>query len=74
MKKGMLLVGAVVAITFASCKKDYNCVCTYKDGNGASATYTYDMGKVKKKDAKDACNTMGSLYILAGGGCEAKAK
>lgn len=74
MKKGMLLVGAVVAITFASCKKDYSCVCTFKDGAGTSATYTYEMGKVKKKDAKDACNTLGSLYIIGGGSCEAKAK
>lgn len=60
MKKGMLFVGALVAITFASCKKEYTCECTYKDVNGNNATVSATSGKIKKKDAEAWCNTTAS--------------
>jgi hypothetical protein len=61
----LLFVGGVAALT--SCKKDYTCTCTV-DGE----TYTYELKDVKKKDAKDACDAAGSLWILAGGTCDFK--
>lgn len=53
----MLMVAAVVAVTFASCKKEWTCECTYKDASGNSATYSGKTSKMSKKDAKDACNS-----------------
>jgi hypothetical protein len=70
MKKITLLAAVVIAASFASCKKDYNCVCTASGGT----TTTYDLGKIKKKDAKASCESVGSLWIAAGGSCEAKVK
>ena len=71
MKKITLLAAVIVAASFASCKKNYTCVCTYA---GTTGTYTYDLGKIKKKDAKSSCDAAGSLWISAGGTCEAKVK
>ena len=50
MKKITLLAAVVIAASFASCKKNYTCVCTYTSA-GTTETYTYDLGKIKKKDA-----------------------
>jgi hypothetical protein len=55
MKKGMLLVAAVVAVTFASCKKEWTCECTYSDSSGTH-TISGTTKKESKKDAKDECN------------------
>jgi hypothetical protein len=71
MKK-ILLVAAVAALTLPSCKKDYTCTCTYTPSGGTAATYTYEMKDVKKKDAKDACNTLGAAWIAGGGTCDFK--
>jgi hypothetical protein len=73
MKKITLLASVVIAASFASCKKDYTCVCTYTYA-GTTETYTYDLGKIKKKDAKASCDAAGSLWVSAGGTCEAKVK
>ncbi len=54
MKKGLLLVGALVAFTFASCKKDYTCTCTT-----SGTTYTYVMTESKKKAAEAVCTGEG---------------
>ena len=69
MKKGKLFfaVAAIGMMSLASCKKDYTCECTI-DGE----TVSTEMKDVKKKDAKNACDTWGSLYTLAGGSCELK--
>jgi hypothetical protein len=71
MKK-ILLVAAVAGLSMASCKKDYTCTCTYTPQGGAAQTYTYPMKDVKKKDAKDACNSLGSVWVAAGGTCDFK--
>lgn len=73
MKKITLLAAVVIAASFASCKKNYTCVCTYTYA-GTTETYTYDLGKIKKKDAKSSCDAAGSLWVSAGGTCEAKVK
>lgn len=68
MKKGIILIAALaVAGIFSSCKKDYSCECTM-DGQ----KYTYELKDVKKKDAKDACNTAGNVWVLMGGSCAIK--
>lgn len=53
MKKITLLAVAFVAITFASCKKDRECVCTSTSGGVTVVSTT----KVKsgKKDATSWC-------------------
>jgi hypothetical protein len=70
MKK-ILLVAAIAGLSMVSCKKDYTCTCTATIG-GTAQTYTYPLNDVKKKDAKDLCNTAGNQWILAGGSCDFK--
>ncbi len=73
MKKITLLAVAFVAISLASCKKDYKCECTIPASSGQAAqTYTYDLKKIKKKDAKASCNSAGNTWILVGGTCAVK--
>ena len=70
MKKATILAAAAfVVASMTSCKKNYVCECKSATGN-----YTYDLGKIKKSDAKDACNAAGSLWLLAGGSCTASVK
>ncbi|MES2515878.1 MAG: hypothetical protein V4580_17115 [Bacteroidota bacterium] len=73
MKKITLLAAVVIAASFASCKKDYTCVCTGTN-NGVSGSYTYDLGKIKKKDAKASCESAGAAWIAYGYTCEEKVK
>lgn len=73
MKKITLLAAVIVAASFASCKKNYTCVCT-GTSSGLSASYTYDLGKIKKSDAKSSCDAAGSVWITAGYTCESKVK
>ncbi len=54
MKKLTILAVAALAISFASCKKDYTCECT-ATGNGSTATTTVTIKDTKKK-AEDACS------------------
>ena len=66
MKKVLGIVAiALFALSFASCKKDYNCTCTDSVGTVTTIAYT----KVKKADAEDACSTSSTLWALAGGSC-----
>ena len=59
MKKVILFgAAAVFALSLASCKKDYTCVC--KDGSGTEI-YRATI-KTTKSKAKDACNTSASSY------------
>ena len=51
MKKITLLAATLVAITFASCKKDRVCTCTDVDGDTVETTY-FDS---RKKDARALC-------------------
>lgn len=77
MKKVLSIVAiAAFAATFTACKKDYTCECSGdwdQDGTiSADEKQTYQLEDVKKKDAKDACNSVGNLWILGGGTCELK--
>lgn len=62
MKKIAPIVAlAIVAASFASCKKTYTCNCTYTI-SGVSQTYSWTTAKMKKKDAETACKN----YTTAG--------
>lgn len=64
MKKGFLFLGVLVAISFASCKKDYTCHCT--DSSGATIIdYT---AKMKKSDAKTWCDSWNTTVSAGASG------
>ncbi len=56
MKKVLLFVAVVSAISFASCKKDRVCTCTQTESSvpGSYTTIT-TFTKAKKGDARAAC-------------------
>jgi hypothetical protein len=66
MKKSIFIVAALAAFTFASCKKDYKCVCT--DSTGV------EWGEVTihttKKKAKDACKAYDATYSAYNASCD----
>lgn len=58
MKKITLIASSALllaTIAFTSCKKDYTCVCTYKDSNGQSQSDEYPINNSRKPDAKIVC-------------------
>ncbi len=55
MKKLTLSVLALVAISFASCKKDYTCVCYWK---GSSVESSRTNIKDTKDNAKSSCSNL----------------
>ncbi len=61
MKKILFSMLALSALTFASCKKDYNCTCSFSVG----ANTVIPIQKAKKKDAKSTCENAESTYKLA---------
>ncbi len=66
MKKLLLLVAVVAAMSTTSCKKDYTCTCTYSYlGSTASVSYTI---KDTKKKATTAC----TAYQTSGYTCSLK--
>jgi len=54
MKKLTILAIAALAMSFASCKKDYTCKCTYT-WTGGSGTSTEIIKGVSKKQAQANC-------------------
>jgi hypothetical protein len=57
MKKTTLFAFALLAISFASCKKDYTCVCT--DNSNGSTTFT-GVFHASNSDAKKSCTAIQS--------------
>lgn len=49
MKKLTILLTAILAISFSSCKKDWICTCSYDDGN------VHKIIGVPKKTAEANC-------------------
>lgn len=64
MKKSIFIVAALAAFSFASCKKDYKCVCS--SGGTEFATYTIT---TTKKKAKDACSANDAAWASYGASC-----
>ena len=62
----VVLIAAFGLVSLASCKKNYTCTC--KSSTGATVA-TYPFTKVKKKDAKAACDTWNSSLAVSGGSC-----
>ena len=56
MNKLFLIAAFGLAITMASCKKDYVCKCT-KTYTGTSTTVTKDDGQYTYKDTKTTADT-----------------
>jgi hypothetical protein len=64
---------ALFAIAFTSCKKDYTCECSFKDGNGTViSTQTIDLGKQKKSVAESACSAKSTTANGATAACSLK--
>lgn len=61
MKKITLLTVALVAIAFASCKKDYTCTCSSTYLSSTSTTITKIKG-VSKKAAEANCASGTSTF------------
>jgi hypothetical protein len=55
MKKITLLAATLVAITFASCKKDRVCTCTTTFTSGGTSSEKYTYFDARKKDARAIC-------------------
>ena len=60
MKKSLFIVAALVAVSFASCKKDRTCTCTSvsTEPGYTSAPETAVFLKSKKHDARQNCMSM----------------
>lgn len=60
MKKSIILLAAFVALTTASCKKDYVCSCTISSTVPGATAYAFDVNvkEAKKADAQRACVKM----------------
>ncbi len=74
MKTKLLLMIATVGIlSFSSCKKDYECECTWPTNPGYYDSDVYTYSNVTKGDAEDACDeNVEQLTSLYGSGvsCE----
>ncbi|MES2513324.1 MAG: hypothetical protein V4580_04240 [Bacteroidota bacterium] len=66
MKKITLLAAVLVAVTFASCKKEKTCSCTVSESNSnttyfpnptSTTSYEVKYGKMKKGEANQVCPT-----------------
>lgn len=65
MKKMTLLAVAFVAVSFASCKKDYTCTCTSSGSSTASVTKIIG---VSKKTATANCVSGTNVSTSSTGG------
>ncbi len=58
-----LMVVAIVATMFTSCKKDYTCTCTITTtGTSTAIVQPYPLSDMTKGDAKDACDKMTTTF------------
>lgn len=59
MKKALFFAMVVMAVSFASCKKDRTCTCTYtytpSGGSSSTSSSTVQYTKVKKSDVAYDC-------------------
>ena len=56
---------AIIAVLFASCKKDYTCTCTYVYPGSAAETTSVTIHNTKSK-AKTACDNIQTVYSFGG--------
>ena len=55
MKKSILVLSILIALTSSSCKKDYVCVCTEKSTGAQSNGDNFRAGPLTKKAAEESC-------------------
>jgi len=76
MKKIILFVAVVSAISFTSCKKDHTCTCTTTSTapGSVSTTSVTTINDAKKGDAKRACVKTTTVYngVTTTNDCELK--
>jgi hypothetical protein len=66
MKKiAPIVMVALLAAAFTSCKKDYTCTCKFPGLPDIKGEYK----DVKKKDAEKACDAANTQYKAVGGSC-----
>lgn len=56
MKKLIFGVSAIVLLGLSSCKKDYNCECTYQNTGNTTVTENKTIKNVTLDDAKKTCD------------------
>ncbi len=49
----ILALLAIVAITFSSCRKEYDCTCLVKDSSGMENSYSTNISSSKKNAQRD---------------------
>ena len=64
MKKVFLLAAVAMAFGLSSCKKDYNCTCTYSSSLLGDSTLVTPFLDAKKSDVEDACSTLETTWKL----------
>lgn len=56
MKKVIFGISALALLSLASCKKDYNCECTYQDTGNATIIENKSIKNATLSDAKKTCD------------------
>ncbi|MGV3609732.1 MAG: hypothetical protein ACO1N0_02210 [Fluviicola sp.] len=56
MKKLVLGFSAIALLSLASCKKDYNCECTYQNTGNTTIKEDKPINNATLKDAKNTCD------------------
>lgn len=62
MKKSILAIATLIAISTTSCKKDYVCVCTEKATGAKSNGDHFRAGPLTKKAAEESCEANNEVY------------
>jgi hypothetical protein len=57
MKKVFFGVSAIVLLGLTSCKKDYNCECTYQNTGNTTVTENKPIKNASLDDAKKTCDS-----------------
>lgn len=65
MKRLLFPAAILISFLISSCHKNFECVCTDKDGNQTQYTYKKNL----KKEAEKKCNDWNVSYGVVGGTC-----
>lgn len=66
MKKTIFLTLGLTVILFASCKRDWTCVCTFDDGSSPNEIY---IGSSNKDAAESTCEDFSQDVANMGAEC-----
>jgi|KBSSwiStaDraftv2_1062776.scaffolds.fasta_scaffold2421737_1 hypothetical protein len=68
MKKIFFIAMLAISVGLVSCKKDYNCTCTYPASVGIDPE-TIPIPNSSKDDAETICDTYNAGASILGGSC-----